>query len=87
MITGIICNCSANPDIDGYYDRKFIEEACEYLSKPKTDWMKYLLGNIFIDCPEWTVEIENVFLNDAVMNMTVDLGENGVVEIKKLEEY
>lgn len=82
-IDAIQCDCSMNPDIDGYYDRAVLEEQCEYLGQPAENWMSHLFGHIFADYSDWNKELETAFMNDSLQKMTVDL--NGdIVTIKKI---
>lgn len=74
-IIGIQCECSTNPDLNGYWTRKDLEEECEYLEQPKEDWLNHLFGHLFSDYAGWNSEIEDAFVNnDSLVSMRVMLG-------------
>ena len=57
----IKCDCSTNPDIDGTYLVKDLEEDCRNLHMPESEWLPYLLGHLLEDYPDWYEELENAF--------------------------
>lgn len=83
-IIGIKCNCESNLDINGSWDRKSLEDECEYLGQPREDWLSYLFGHLFADYNGWNTEIEDAFANnESLVSMTVKL-DCGIATITKL---
>lgn len=81
-VTAIKCYCKTNPDFNCAYNARDVKKQIEELDIPDCEWLEYLLGRIFIDCDEWTAEIENVVANDLVNEITLTL-DGHKVTIKK----
>ena len=82
-VTAIKCYCETNPDFCCAYNADDVKENIKELDDiPDHEWMEYLLNRIFLDCDEWTTEIQNIVLNDAVNEITLTLGGDKVT-IKK----
>lgn len=81
-VTAVKCYCTTNPDFCCAYNADDVKENIEELEIPDSEWMEYLLGRIFLDCDEWTTELQNVVVSDVVNEITVTLG-NDKVTIKK----
>lgn len=82
-VTAIKCYCETNPDFCCAYNADDVKENIKELDDiPDHEWMEYLLSRIFLDCDEWTDEIQNIVLNDAVNEITLTLGGDKVT-IKK----
>ena len=84
-IIGIKCVCHSNIDLNGNWTRKDLEEECEYLERPKEDWLNHLFGHLFSDYAGWNSEIEDAFTNnDSIVSMRVMLDGDCTVLISKL---
>ena len=82
-ITAIKCDCSTNPDLDGFWLREQLEEDFASLGFPKEDWLSYLFGHLFSDYDEWNAKIEDAFINnDSIVSMKLKLGHDFVVVTK-----
>ena len=82
-VTAIKCYCKTNPDFCCAYNATDVKENIKELDDiPDHEWMEYLLSRIFLDCDEWTDEIQSIVLNDAVNEITLILGGDKVT-IKK----
>jgi len=81
-VTAIKCYCKTNPDFNCAYNASDVKENIKELDMPDSEWLEYLLSRIFLDCDEWTDEIQNIVLNDAVNEITLTLGDDKVT-IKK----
>lgn len=78
-IIGIRCKCDSNPDLNGYWSRKDLEQDCEDLEIPKKDWLSYLFDHLFIDYDGWNTKLEDAFIeNDSLVSMRVMIGNDGV---------
>lgn len=81
-VTAVKCYCKTNPDFCCAYNADDVKENIEELKIPDSEWLEYLLSRIFLDCDEWTTELQNVVVSDVVNEITVTLG-NDKVTIKK----
>ena len=82
-IIGIQCDCNDNPDLDGYWERAHLEEECEYLDMPKSEWMSHLFGHLFVDYSGWNSKLEDAFItNDNLVQMKLLIGFYTVVITK-----
>ena len=73
-VTAIKCYCNTNPDFNCAYNADDVKESIEELDIPDSEWLEYLLSRIFLDCDEWTTELQNVVMSDVVNEITVTLG-------------
>lgn len=73
-VKAIKCYCQTNPDLCGVWNADDVKEELKEICMPDSEWLEYLLSRIFLDCDEWTEELQKMVMSDVVNEITLTLG-------------
>ena len=82
-IYAIKCSCRTNPDVEGTWTRYDMQNECRDFGFNEDEWMSWLFNHIFSDYPEWTSEIEDVFIkSNSISKMDLVMGTDCISLVK-----
>lgn len=78
FVTALKVKCATEVEFNGMYKARDIREELEELQLKFVNWLEWVLDHLFIDVEGWNDNLQAIVANEAVSEVTLQVGQHYV---------
>lgn len=78
FVTALKVRCATVEELNETYKAKDVREELEELQLKFVNWLEWVLDHLFIDMEGWDGNLQAIVANEAVSEVTLQVGEHTV---------